>query len=331
MLKDNKSEDQSTVEKVIVIEFDPEPQIFTLNQAPFPACLIAEGEGLRYALSRADAGKDGDQNGPDLEGLILQSLNDGLLSGQRADIDWKACEFCFSEFDPSEQDDQLCDGWVVSASGHPRSLSHNSDRTVSSNSKYAWHQLVEIFLSEISASRCSVLAKRDSPFNPLYEHISLDAWRHFSILDWERGTARSLNGEFLFSIMIVFDKPDRAVELLNVTKPKEDSKPDEIALELENLTAELDKIIKENRARPAVRKLIGFFYKKRPDISIDDIIDQNMMREIAAFPGITNPNRMTSNKAKKAYAKMRDLEREITKRNMTMFYNDLRAFLDDKN
>lgn len=318
-------------DKIEIEQPRPGPFIYTLSQAPFISCLVEEQDGLELALRRANDGSEGDQNGPDLEGHILQALNFNLPIGERAHIDWKTYEYRFSEFDPPDHNEPLCDNWSVFLSGHPTTLFRHTDHTVRSNAKQAWDMLAGIFLSQIPASRCAIFAKRDSPFTQHYEHITPDIWSHFTVVDWKKGTAKSPNGQFLFSIMVAFDAFECVLPILNEGKTQIDRENDQAVEELNNLKNELDKTIHLNRGRRVLKRLIGFFYRTYPEISSGDKLDEQKMQAISAFMKFKNFNRVTSNRAKDQYIKMRDLEREITARNTEKYYDNLRAFLTENN
>ena len=307
------------------------PRIYTLSQAPFISCLVEEQDGLDLALRRADDDSDGDQNGPDLEGHILQSLNCDLPTRERAHIDWKNYEFYFSEFDPPDHEEPLCNNWSVFLSGHPTTLSRYTDRRIRANAKQAWDMLAGILLSQVPASRCAIFAKRNSPFTQHYEHIAPDIWRYFTVVDWEKGTAKSPNGEFLFSIMVAFEAFECVLPLLNEVKSQIDHERDQVIDETDNLKNELDEIINLNRGRPILKKLIGFFYRTYPDILPSDVLDRQKMLAIAEFMNVDEFNRVTSNRAKDQYVRMRNLERDITTRNKEEYYDKLRAFLTENN
>lgn len=329
MPEDTEQHDSFENDGLEIEQVAPLPSIYTLSQAPFIACLIEEHEGLEIALRRANDCSEGDQNGPDLEGHILQALSSDFLEDVRAHIDWKSCEFYFSEFDPPEFEEDMYDGRSIVMSGHPTKLSQCSDRTISSNVKHAWDMLIGIFLSQISASRCAIFAKRNSPFTQQYEQIAPDVWRYFTMVDWEKGTAKSPNGEYLFSIMVAFANFKQILPLLNESKSEAERERDVVAEEIETLKRELDEAIDSNRSRPALRRLIGFFYRTYPEIHSSDILDHEKMDRIRRFTGNDNSNHMTGNRAKNEYIRLREMERQITARNNEEYDEKLRAFLTE--
>lgn len=282
--------------------------LLPLNHAPFLACLIDEGEEQR----RAERFEDSDQNGVDVEGYILNALNEDLHFDQKSLIDWKDYEFRFVQSEPSLDSENLgSENWSIIASGHPCLLLQDKNQVVRKNSHEAWARLCNILKSHLDQSLCHVVAKRGSLFDTTYEHITPEIWQNFAVRDWINGTALAVNGECLFSIKISFGCVTEAVASLNGA-PNQDIEQADVPLEQENeALRSLTDMIERNKRRPQIRRGMKFFHENYPNITIGEPIHNNMYRQLEVFYGRLGCSRPTVIDAKREYIVMRNLSTEI--------------------
>lgn len=299
--------------------------LLPLKHAPFLACLIDEGEEQR----RADGIEDGDQNGVDVEGYILDALNEDLNSDQKSLIDWKNYEFQFVQSEPSLSSEDLgSENWSIIASGHPCVLLQDKNQVVRENSYEAWARLCNILKSHLNQSLCHVIAKRGSLFNTTYEHITPEIWQNFTVKDWINGTAQAVNGECLFFMKISFGCVAEAVASLNGA-PDQDVRQVDVPLEQENeALRSLRDMIERNKRRPQIRRGIKFFYENYPNITIGEPVHNSMYRQLEAFYGRLGCSRPTVIAAKREYIVMRNISAKIKNDQIHLDNDAFLLFLD---
>ncbi|MDB5435587.1 MAG: hypothetical protein JWR47_1844 [Phenylobacterium sp.] len=70
-----------------------------------------------------------------------------------------------------------------------------------SKAKFVWSLMLEPIEELVANSSLIVWARYGSAFQA-FRRVPADAWRHFEIVDWERGIAKSVGGEILYSVHV---------------------------------------------------------------------------------------------------------------------------------